>query len=94
MTAVVVIVIPSAWCAVAGIQNPSLQCTAETVGGAIDWLVEAYPVLKPRVLAEPGRLVSWVNLYVGEHDVRALQGLDTVVPTNSEIIVLPALAGG
>ncbi|MEV4094398.1 MoaD/ThiS family protein [Streptosporangium saharense] len=89
-----VIVIPSAWCAAAGIQNPSLRCVAETVGGAIDWLVEAHPVLKPRLLAEPGRLVSWVNLYVAEHDVRALQGLDTVVSDDSEIVVLPALAGG
>ncbi|WP_344921042.1 MoaD/ThiS family protein [Streptosporangium oxazolinicum] len=86
--------IPAAWRTAAGIPHGKLECAAETVGDAVEWLVTAHPELEPRVLAEPGRLVSWVSLYLGADDIRDLDGLNTTVPPESEIVVLPALAGG
>ncbi|MER6171380.1 MoaD/ThiS family protein [Streptosporangium sp. NPDC001681] len=89
-----VIVIPAAWRTAAEIPNGELECAAHTIGDAIEWLVATHPKLEPRVLVEPGRLASWVNLYVGKDNIRDLDGLDTAVPPGSEIVVLPALAGG
>jgi molybdopterin synthase sulfur carrier subunit len=35
-----------------------------------------------------------VNVYVGNDDVRFLDGLDTVVKDDTQISVIPAVAGG
>ncbi|WP_066369475.1 MoaD/ThiS family protein [Herbidospora mongoliensis] len=88
------IVIPSAWRTAAGIGDVRLTCAAETVGEAVTWLADTYPPLRQRVLAEPDRLTSWVNVFVDGDDIRELDGLDTRLPADKEIIVLPALAGG
>jgi molybdopterin converting factor small subunit len=41
-----------------------------------------------------GKLRRFVNVYVGEEDVRFAQGLDTLVPSGSQVSVIPAVAGG
>ena len=41
-----------------------------------------------------GKLRRFVNVYVGEEDVRLAQGLDTEVPPGIQVSVIPAVAGG
>ena len=46
-------------------------------------------------LVDPeGNLNRFVNVYVQNEDVRLGQGLETPVPDQGTIIVLPAMAGG
>jgi molybdopterin synthase sulfur carrier subunit len=54
----------------------------------------AYPGLGGRILDESGKLRRFVNVYVGEEDVRLAQGLDTPVPAGTQVSVIPAVAGG
>ena len=54
----------------------------------------AYPGIGGRILDEGGKLRRFVNVYVGEEDVRLAQGLDTEVPSGTEVSVIPAVAGG
>ena len=54
----------------------------------------AHPGVAERVLDETGALRRFVNVYVGDDDVRFLDGLDTVVPDGSTVSVIPAVAGG
>jgi molybdopterin synthase sulfur carrier subunit len=35
-----------------------------------------------------------VNIYVGDEDVRFLDGLDTPLEASSQVAILPAVAGG
>jgi sulfur-carrier protein len=53
-----------------------------------------YPGLGGRILDEAGQLRRFVNVYVGEQDVRFAQGLDTPVPAGGQVSVIPAVAGG
>jgi sulfur-carrier protein len=53
-----------------------------------------YPGLGGRILDEAGQLRRFINVYVGEQDVRFAQGLDTPVPTGGQVSVIPAVAGG
>ncbi|MGA8455010.1 MAG: MoaD/ThiS family protein [Streptosporangiaceae bacterium] len=53
-----------------------------------------YPGIGGRILDEGGKLRRFVNVYVGEEDVRLAQGLDTEVPSGTEVSVIPAVAGG
>ena len=53
-----------------------------------------YPGLAGRILDDTGKLRRFVNVYVGDEDVRLAQGLDTAVPPGIQVSVIPAVAGG
>jgi sulfur-carrier protein len=65
-----------------------------TLRDVIAGLDAAYPGLAGRILDEAGKLRRFVNVYVGEEDVRLAQGLDTQVPSGIQVSVIPAVAGG
>ena len=65
-----------------------------TLREVIAGLDAAYPGLAGRILDETGSLRRFVNVYVGEEDVRFAQGLDTQVPAGADVSVIPAVAGG
>ena len=72
------------------------EVTAEggTLRDVIAGLDAAYPGIGGRLLDEAGKLRRFVNVYVGEEDVRLAQGLDTQVPPGMKVSVIPAVAGG
>jgi molybdopterin converting factor small subunit len=72
------------------------QVTAQTgtLREVIAGLDAAYPGLGGRILDESGQLRRFINVYVGEQDVRFAQGLDTPVPAGGQVSVIPAVAGG
>ena len=71
-----------------------VQAEGDTLGAAFEHLFTSYPDLKSRVIGEQGELRRFINVYVDDEDVRTLQGLDTALEPKSEVIVLPAMAGG
>jgi sulfur-carrier protein len=54
----------------------------------------SYPGLGGRILDDTGKLRRFVNVYVGDEDVRLAQGLDTEVASGVQVSVIPAVAGG
>jgi len=70
-----------------------LTSTASTVRAIIDDLEAKHPGIKDRLLDEKG-VRKFVNIYVGEDDIRFLQGLDTTVQTSDQVSIVPAIAGG
>ena len=65
-----------------------------TLREVISDLDVSYPGIGGRILDDGGRLRRFVNVYVGEEDVRFAAGLDTPVPTGARVSVIPAVAGG
>jgi sulfur-carrier protein len=65
-----------------------------TLREVIAGLDAAYPGLGGRILDEGGQLRRFVNVYVGDEDVRFAQGLDTQVSDGTRVSVIPAVAGG
>src|SRR5438874_8101510 len=53
-----------------------------------------HPGFASRVLDEGGALRSYVNVYIGEDDARTRGGTAAAVPDGSEVMVIPAMAGG
>jgi molybdopterin converting factor small subunit len=74
----------------------SAEVAAEpgTLREVIAGLDSAYPGLAGRIVDESGSLRKFVNVYVGEEDVRFAQGLETPVPAGAHVSVIPAVAGG
>jgi molybdopterin converting factor small subunit len=65
-----------------------------TLGEVIAALEAAHPGIAARVLDDDGRLRRFVNVYVGDEDVRFADGLSTPTPAGSTVSVIPAVAGG
>ena len=72
------------------------EVTAEggTLREVLAKLDATYPGLAGRILDEGGKLRRFVNVYIGEEDVRLADGLDTQVPPGTQVSVIPAVAGG
>lgn len=67
--------------------------TGGTVGEVIDDLEKRHPGLKDRLLDEKG-VRRFINIYVGEEDVRFTGGLGTELKSGDAISIVPAIAGG
>ena len=67
---------------------------AGTLREVIQSLDATFPGIGSRLLDESGRLRRFVNVYVGDEDVRLAQGLETDVPAGTQVSVIPAVAGG
>jgi sulfur-carrier protein len=65
-----------------------------TVADVLESLDANYQGIKGRIVDERGELRRFVNVYVGNDDVRFLDGLATEVNDGSEVSVIPAVAGG
>ncbi|MGE5290409.1 MAG: MoaD/ThiS family protein [Micromonosporaceae bacterium] len=71
-----------------------VSADAGTLREVLASLDAAYPGIAGRILDDGGRIRRFVNVYVGEEDVRFSAGLDTPVPAGTQVSVIPAVAGG
>ena len=65
-----------------------------TLRDVLDNLDTSFPGIRDRILDEQGVLRRFVNVYVGDDDVRFIGGLDAEVPDGTRISIIPAVAGG
>ncbi len=72
----------------------SIVLNAMTVDEALAKLEAAHPGIKARLCDEHGKLRRFVNVFVGEEDIRFLDGQATAVKDGELIDIVPAIAGG
>jgi molybdopterin synthase sulfur carrier subunit len=65
-----------------------------TIREVVDDLDRQFPGFKERMCDDNGELRRFVNVYVGEEDIRFLEGLDTKIPEGELVSIIPAVAGG
>lgn len=71
-----------------------VDASGATLAEVLDDLDASYPGIRARILDDQGALRRFVNVYVGNDDVRFLDALDTKTPEGAQISVIPAVAGG
>jgi molybdopterin synthase sulfur carrier subunit len=74
--------------------SPELDVEAATVRELLEKAGADHPELLERVLDEEGEIRRFVNLYVGDEDIRFLEGLETPLKDGQVVVILPAVAGG
>ena len=72
----------------------TVNVPAHTIGELINALESQHPGLRERLLDEKGQVRRFVNIFVGEEDIRFLQKLDTPLGEKAEVSIVPAIAGG
>ena len=65
-----------------------------TVAEALQDLLRQHPGLRLHLFNPQGRLRPYMNIFVDDEHIRDLQGLDTPLTADSQIKILPAIAGG
>src|SRR5438552_11009035 len=65
-----------------------------TVAEVLKALDAAHPGFTERLFDDSGSLRRFVNVFVGDEDVRFLQGLETPVADSQTVSIVPAVAGG
>lgn len=72
------------------------EVTAEgsTLSEVLGSLESNHPGIRARILDDTGALRRFVNVYVGDEDVRFSGGLDSPVADGARISIIPAVAGG
>ena len=71
-----------------------VSATGDTLSAVLDDLDASYSGIRGRIIDESGALRRFVNVYVGNDDVRFLDNLGTATPDGTQISVIPAVAGG
>jgi molybdopterin synthase sulfur carrier subunit len=71
-----------------------VQADGATLSEVLESLEGSYPGIKARILDDQGSIRRFVNVYVGNDDVRFLDALDTTTPDGAQVSVIPAVAGG
>jgi molybdopterin synthase sulfur carrier subunit len=71
-----------------------VDADGSTIRDIVDSLEAQFPGFKERMCDENGDLRRFVNVYVGEEDIRFMDGLDTKIPDGESVSIIPAVAGG
>ncbi|MCD9188738.1 MAG: molybdopterin-synthase adenylyltransferase MoeB [Pyrinomonadaceae bacterium] len=89
----VTIVIPTPLRQFAGGQS-EIEVEAATTGEALEKLTAQFADLKKHLYSDGGSLRNFINVYVGDEDIRDLDNLETGVKNGDEILIVPSIAGG
>ena len=65
-----------------------------TLADVLSDLEAHYTGIRARILDDAGDIRRFVNVYVGNDDVRFLDGLATATPDGAQLSIIPAVAGG
>lgn len=71
-----------------------VQANGSTVEEVLENLENGYPGFAERLYDGGGKLRRFVNVYIGEEDIRFGEGLASLVGDDDIISIVPAVAGG
>jgi molybdopterin converting factor small subunit len=70
-----------------------VEVSGTTVGEALQDLIAQHPDLKPHLYQED-KLRNFVNVFVGDEDIRFLDGVSTKIKGDEKLRIIPSIAGG
>jgi molybdopterin converting factor small subunit len=70
-----------------------VEVAGETVSAALNDLVAQFPDLKPH-LFQDDKLRNFVNVFLGDEDIRFLDGVNTDIAGDAKLRIIPSIAGG
>jgi adenylyltransferase/sulfurtransferase len=90
----VIIQVPTALRNFTGRQR-EITVEGNTVREAVAALASAHPDIKPHLYQDDtGELRSFINVFIGDTNIKKLNGLDTELSPGTALTLVPAIAGG
>jgi molybdopterin converting factor small subunit len=75
-------------------RQAAIRVEAKTAGEALDALAAAYPDIRRHLYDENNELRSFVNLYLGETNIKDSGGTAAPLKDGDELALVPSIAGG
>ena len=75
-------------------KKTSVEVEGDTVRACLEDLTQKHPQLQKHLRDNKGKLRSFVNVYVGDEDIRSLDKEDTEVDPEERLTIVPSIAGG
>ena len=75
-------------------EQRTVSANGKTLDEVVEDLERQFPGFRARVVDGEGKVLSFVNIFVDNEDVRFLQGLHTPIREDAEVSIIPAMAGG
>jgi molybdopterin synthase sulfur carrier subunit len=73
--------------------NAEIKVNGGTVGEALSDLVTQHPALRQHIY-NGNELRNFVNVFLGEEDIRYRDGLETSIDPGDNLRIIPSIAGG
>ena len=71
-----------------------IEVKGSSVADALGSLVEQFPSLKPHLYNEENEIHPFVNIFIGKDNIKVLDGFETTINEDSELMIIPSIAGG
>ena len=71
-----------------------VSVSGSNVSEALGDLTTQFPTIKPHLFNEGGELRPFVNLFLGENNIKDLQGVNTPIADGDKLVLIPSIAGG
>lgn len=71
-----------------------IQVSGSNISEALSDLTAQYPPIRPHLFNDSGELRPFVNLFVGENNIKDLQGVETPIQDGDRLVLIPSIAGG
>jgi MoaD family protein len=75
-------------------RQSDIEVSADTIGAAIKAVAEKYPSIEKHLYKEDNTLRDFINVFLGEENIKNLNGLDTKIKDGDTVMLVPAIAGG
>ncbi len=75
-------------------KQSEVSLEGSNVAEVLEKLVEMHPGLKQYIFTADGSIPPFINIFVGEQDIRNLQMNETEVKEDTMVSIIPAIAGG
>lgn len=77
-----------------GQRRIEIEASPATLREAVELLGSRYPAIRDRILTEQHQVREHVNVFVGNEEMRYLDGLATQLCPGTEITIMQAVSGG
>ena len=71
-----------------------IELAKSNVGELLAELIDRHPHLSTHLFDDQGQLLSFVNVFVNDENIRDLDGNETPVSDRDQVFLVPAMAGG
>lgn len=71
-----------------------VSVSGSNVGEALADLTAQFPMIRPHLFNEANELRPFVNLFIGENNIKDLQGVNTPIRDGDKLVLIPSIAGG
>jgi sulfur-carrier protein len=78
----------------AGRSTVEIKNAPTTLAEALSALWTIYPGVRDRIATEQGQVREYINIFIGDENIRYTGGLASPITAGAEISIVPAVSGG